>query len=98
MIFTIEKTLKDSGDKISDEIKTPLEAKIKEAKEKIETADTEELKTTREELEKLSHKMAEEVYKTAQANGGAEANPADNAAKNDDDVVDAEFDDDQPSA
>lgn len=96
MIFTIEKTLKDSGDKLDAALRTDLEASLKKAKDGLETADTEELNALKEELEKHSHKIAEELYKTTQQPGadGQQASPDAAEPKADEpDVVDAEFED-----
>ncbi len=106
MIFTLEKTMKDTGDKVPADLKTTLDDSIKKAKEKLDLAETEELKTLREELEKHSHKLAEIVYQQANAQKpGGQAGPdqGTNGAgasekKDDPNVVDAEFEDDQPSA
>ncbi|MGE0616361.1 MAG: molecular chaperone DnaK [Bacteriovoracia bacterium] len=71
LIYTIEKTIKDNGDKISAEDKTQIEAALVEAKKHLESKDVEELKKATEELSKASNKMAEQIYKTAGANGAA---------------------------
>ncbi len=101
MIYNIEKMLRENGDKISADSKTPVEEAVKAAKAKLDSQDAAVLKSTLEELTKASHKMAEELYKqgAAQPNpaeaGAAEGapgerKPADGSDKPDD-VVDAEF-------
>jgi molecular chaperone DnaK len=104
MIYNIEKMLKDNGDKLSAELKTPVEEAIKTAKTKLDSQDAATLKSALEELTKASHKMAEELYKQGAAQAGAEAGPApgdaapggegasaDKKKDGPDDVVDAEF-------
>jgi molecular chaperone DnaK len=101
MIYNIEKMLKDNGDKLAAELKTPVEEAIKTAKTKLDSQDAAVLKSALEELTKASHKMAEELYKQGasqpnpEAAGGA-APEGGEAPKGDkkgggDDVVDAEF-------
>ncbi len=71
LIYSLEKTMKDSGDKIAAETKTALTAAIDEAKKALESNDAEVLEKATEKLTAESNKMAEELYKTAQATGGA---------------------------
>lgn len=104
MIFTIEKSLKDNGDKIESGMKKELEEAVATAKSKLNSTDLSELKAAREELEKKSHKMAEAMYKQAQsqqASGGgasSSAGAAEGPGKKDPNVVDAEFEEDSPNA
>lgn len=74
LIYSLEKTMKDSGDKIAAETKTALTAAIEEAKKSLDSTDAEVLEKATEKLTAESNKMAEELYKTAQA-AGATAGP-----------------------
>ncbi len=67
LIYTTEKSLKDFGEKISKDEKEKIEKKSAELKEALKGKDTNKIKTTMEELMKASHKLAEEIYKQAQA-------------------------------
>ena len=102
LIYSLEKTLKENDEKISAEAKEPVEAAIKEAKEKLDSEDPDTLRTAHETLTQASHKMAEELYKVGQAEAAAEGGAAEAGAAGsgegetkkddgDDDVVDAEF-------
>jgi molecular chaperone DnaK len=94
MVFGLEKTIKDNPDKVEEAVKTEIEASIKEAKEKLDTAELEELVSLREGLEKHSHKIAEALYKNAEAEGqagGAQPGAESTQAKEDPEIVDAEF-------
>ena len=101
LIFGCEKMIKDAGDKITDDQKKELEAAIADAKTKLESEDVEELKAAHEKLQTASHSVAQAMYAQGQpgpeaagaANGaGPEAHTgAEQAAKDDDDVVDADF-------
>ena len=66
-IYQLEKTLKDSGDKISADLKTKFEAAIAEAKKDLESNDAARMKAS---LENLS-KIGAELYQQAQAAGAA---------------------------
>ena len=104
LVFTTEKTLKDNADKITGDVKAELEVALGKAKTALASDDVEVLKTARTELETAAHKIAELMYKAA---GGASAGgPGDAAAgagaagksgKSGDDVVDAEYEEGNPS-
>ena len=76
MIFTVEKSIKDLGDKISEEDKAKLEAEIKTAKDELATNDKEKMDTAFDNLSKVSQEVFAKVYQQAQANG---ENPGSNA-------------------
>lgn len=96
LVYSIEKTLKDSADKVEPADKMAAEEKIAEAKKALEADDTDKMKTITEELEKISHSIAEAIYKKmadAPADGASETGegqPAEDASK-DENVVEAEY-------
>ncbi len=69
MIFTVEKSIKDLGDKITEEDKAKLEAEIKTAKDDLVTNDKEKMDTAFDNLSKVSQEVFAKVYQQAQANG-----------------------------
>ena len=71
MIFQTEKTLKESGDKISDEDKGKVQSALDDLKEKAKSDDIDAIKKSMEALTQASHKMAEEIYKQQAAAGGS---------------------------
>ena len=95
MIFETEKQLKEYGDKISADKKTPLESALEELKKAKESEDLAQIDAAMEKMNEAWKNASEEMYKAAQdaqgAEGaaGAEAN-ADNAEAADD-VTDVEF-------
>ncbi len=104
MVYATEKSLKEHGDKISQDERLKIEQAINETKEAIKGGDIAKIKEAKEKLSTASHKLAEEVYKAAQqqqqanAQGAAGANAGQaqqEAPKNDDNVVDAEVVDDK---
>jgi len=106
LVYATEKSLKEHGDKISQDERLKIEQAINDTKEAIKTNDLAKIKDAKEKLSTASHKLAEEVYKAAQqqqANAQAGAQGAagnagqaqQEAPKNDDNVVDAEVVDDK---
>ena len=81
LVYTTEKSLTDYGDKLNDDERAKVESALAEVKSYLEAheadaLDTEELKTKTEALRQAAYKLAEEMYKNAQANasdGGAGA-------------------------
>jgi len=71
MLYTTEKSLKDIGDKISEDEKKKVEAEMETLREALKGDDVEAIKNAREALMQASHKIAEEVYKQAQAQQAA---------------------------
>ncbi len=69
MIFTVEKSIKDLGEKVSAEDKAKLEEEIKTAKDELNTNDKEKMDTAFENLSKASQEVFAKIYQQAQANG-----------------------------
>ena len=82
MIFGIEKVLKESGDKISEEDKTKLNTEMEAAREVYKNSDDiEKLKAALENLTKVSNDIFTKLYQGANPNGGAQGGAgADGAA------------------
>jgi len=66
LVYSVSKTLKEHGEKISADERREIEEKMSALKKSIETKDTEAMKRGMEELEKASHKLAEILYRQAQ--------------------------------
>jgi molecular chaperone DnaK len=101
MVYQIEKMLKESGDKISGSDRGEIENALADAKKALESNDKAQMEKARETLTQASHKLAEEMYKSAQATPGAQAGPGPSAGdgqasngagqKKDEGVIDAEY-------
>jgi molecular chaperone DnaK len=98
LVYNVEKMLKEHGDKISGDEKSMVESALADAKKAIEGSDPGIMNSARERLTQASHKLAEAMYKSAQAPQGApggEAQPGANAGagekKKDEGVIDAEY-------
>ena len=98
MVYQVEKTLKEHGDKISGDEKGQVETAIADARKALEGTDAAAMNTARENLTQASHKLAEVMYKSAQTPEGAagagpqaEAQPNGASEKKDEGVIDAEY-------
>ena len=103
LVYQTEKALKEYGDKVTPEIRGNVESALNNLKEAKTSDDGDRIKKAIENLNSVSHKLAEEMYKGAGA-GGATASAAPGSApgpdagaatgekkKKDDDVIDAEY-------
>ncbi|WP_215781354.1 MULTISPECIES: molecular chaperone DnaK [unclassified Paludibacterium] len=90
LVHSVKKSLVDFGDKVSAEEKSAIEAAIKEAEEVLKGEDKEAIDAKVEALMKVSHKLAEQMY-AAQAGEGEQPSAAAAGAKDEGNVVDAEF-------
>ncbi|MBI3420474.1 MAG: molecular chaperone DnaK [Candidatus Sungbacteria bacterium] len=63
LVYTAEKSIRENADKISAELKTSLEEKIKQLKEAIPGEDETRIKTASEELSRTLSQIGEAMYK-----------------------------------
>jgi len=102
LVYSIEKMLREHGDKISGAERGDVENAVADAKKALESNDKEQMNKARERLTAASHKLAEQMYRAAQPQGGAGAAPqpgpgagpqpgGDGQAKKEGDVIDAEY-------
>jgi molecular chaperone DnaK len=101
LVYSVEKNVKEFGDKVDAAEKTKIEEAITKTKKALEGDDIEAIKKAQDELMTVSHKLAEAMYaKTAggqrgpEAGGGAQQHSGDQqqeSGKKNDDVVDADF-------
>ncbi|HZA72592.1 MAG TPA: molecular chaperone DnaK [Propionibacteriaceae bacterium] len=111
LVFRTEKLISENADKITDDVKTPVEEAIAEVKTALEGTDDDAVKAAVEKLNTTSAALGQAMYAAAQASQSAPSeagSPSDQADTNgsseatgsaDDDVVDAEIvDEDQTSS
>ena len=81
LIAQSEKTLKDAGDKVKDEVKQPVQEKIDELKKVLadKEASTEDIKEKYDALSEEIQKVGAEMYQAAQAAETAAASDAEGA-------------------
>jgi molecular chaperone DnaK len=95
-VHTTEKALAEHGDKIGADDKSAIEAALADLKSSLDSDDAEAISTKTQTLLQASMKLGEAMYKAQTGEAAAEGE----AAKPDDGVVDAEFEevDDQKQA
>lgn len=86
----VERTLKDLGDKVSENEKSELEAMVKDLKEKAAGSDIEAIKTASEALTNKFSEISTKLYQEAAAQQQAQQGAAQGQA-NDDNVVDTDY-------
>ncbi|OGW44865.1 MAG: molecular chaperone DnaK [Nitrospirae bacterium RBG_16_43_11] len=100
MVYSVDKSLKEFGDKVSEDEKSSIQAAIESTRKALESDNVESIRNAIQELSTVSHKLAEEMYKKAAAQpggaagGGSEAGAGPEAgaeSKPKEDVVDADF-------
>ncbi len=99
LIYSVEKTLKEHGDKLSEAEKKEIEDALQRCRNAKDTSDKpEEIKTAIESLSTASHKLAEHMYKetaSQQSAGSSDSRQQEQGGKpaGEEDVIDAEFED-----
>ena len=107
LIYQSEKSLKENGDKVSEEEKKKIEDAIAEAKTKLDSDSVDEMNQAVEKISQASHGLAQKMYEEAakqqqasagdgqqtQHEAGADANATTEESANPkgEDVVDADF-------
>jgi molecular chaperone DnaK len=99
VIYQLEKTVRDTGDKIPADVKSKIEAGVADAKKELESNDAARMRAASENLSKLGGEIYAHAQQAAQAAGAATGAAPGEAAKSDAkkqeggkaDVVDADF-------
>jgi len=103
LAYSVEKTLRESGSKLSAETKSKAEAALNDLKEVMKGDDVADIRRKMDELQSASHALAQELYRQTSDQGSGEAAgtkaEAGSSSRNEsDNVVDADYkvvDDDQ---
>lgn len=90
LVFATDKTLKDLGDKVSEEDKKKAEEARDALKQAIEKNDLDEIRAKKDALQEVVQQLSVKLYEQAAQEAGANQEGAGAGAK-DDNVVDAEF-------
>ncbi|MCC7493942.1 MAG: molecular chaperone DnaK [Fimbriimonadaceae bacterium] len=94
LVLSLERLLRDNGEKVTESEQAPVTAAIDKAKEllKNEAATVDEYTAAKNELQQASYAIAERLYKQDEAAGeGMPGAAAGGAPGGDDDVIEAEF-------
>jgi molecular chaperone DnaK len=78
LVYQTEKSLREYGEKVSGDIRGQIESALNNLRDALKGDDAESIKRTMENLNQVSHKLAEEMYRSAAgAAGAAGAGPSD---------------------
>ncbi len=91
LVYSTEKSLKDLGDKVTDEEKKPIEEQMEKVKEALKGENVETIKQETEELTKRFYSIAEKLYKDAAPQEGQQAEAQSGADNADGNVYDADY-------
>jgi molecular chaperone DnaK len=92
LCYSVEKTVRELGDKINEAEKTRIEDKVRALRQVLGGEDADAIQTAFNELESESHQLAEQLYKGASGETEeGEKVGAGVGAQGGDDVIDAEF-------
>ena len=92
MLHSTEKSLKDLGDKVSDEDRQQIESASEALREALKGDDKDDIEAKTQALAEASGKLAEHAYAQSEGGGGESAAAgSEQTAQGGDDVVDAEF-------
>ncbi|MFE6650293.1 molecular chaperone DnaK [Nocardioides sp. NPDC057772] len=93
LVYTTEKFIADSGDKVPDDVKTEVQADLDALKKVLEDteADKDAIQTAITKLGESSQKMGAAMYAAAEAEQSAAGGATGATGEADDDVVDAEI-------
>ena len=97
MLYQSEKALKDMGDKLSEEEKTPVNVALEALRESLKGQDVEDIKAKTEELAKAFYAISEKLYAQVNPDGNASAQAEEEPeAPASGSVVDADFEEVDP--
>lgn len=96
LAYTMEKLLRESGDKIPEAERSEVEREIENVKQAIQSKDVQKVQEAKTKLEQTSHKISQVLYQQqgAQAGPGPEYQQSEQAntqSNAEEDVVDAEY-------
>ncbi|MDW3180578.1 MULTISPECIES: molecular chaperone DnaK [unclassified Roseobacter] len=93
LIHSTEKSMEEHADKVDPTTIEAIELAIAALKDELETENAEKIKSGIQNVTEAAMKLGEAIYKAAQEEGEDVAEAADAPRGDDDDIVDAEFED-----
>jgi molecular chaperone DnaK len=99
LAYSIDKLIKDNADKLPDDVKTEVQADVDELQAALKGDDEAAVKTAFDKLNTSQQKLGEAIYSAQNSEEQAEGTDesTDSAASDDEDIVDAEVVEDEPS-
>ncbi|WP_299608483.1 molecular chaperone DnaK [uncultured Tateyamaria sp.] len=93
LIHSTEKSLEEHADKVDPTTVEAIELAIAALKDELESENADKIKSGIQNVTEAAMKLGEAIYKAAQDDGDEEPQAADEPRGDDDDIVDAEFED-----
>ncbi|MEM8576535.1 MAG: molecular chaperone DnaK [Pseudomonadota bacterium] len=93
LIHSTEKSMEEHADKVDPSTIEAIELAIAALKDELETDNADKIKSGIQNVTEAAMKLGEAIYKASQAEAEAEPEAADSPRADDDDIVDAEFED-----
>ncbi len=75
LVYTVDKTLKEFGEKVSEEEAKPIREKQEELKEALATDNYDDIKAKKDELMEMLQQLSSKIYQQAGGQPGAEFDP-----------------------
>jgi molecular chaperone DnaK len=91
LIYTVEKTIKELADKVSEADKGQAKSLVEQLKQAMEGDDINRIRTLTEQLQQASYAFSQQLYQTQAAQGTGDGQTSGQTAPEDDDVVEGEF-------
>lgn len=96
LIYSVEKTLRELGDKVPESLRKEVEEKIAELRKVMEGDDLNAIRRASDELTQASYRLAEMLYREKTAGGGSSYHSSqeqkeERKKKGGDEVIDADF-------
>ncbi len=93
LIYATEKAIRDYGDKVTQADRADIESHINLLKEAVKAKIPDRIRKEMDELSKVSHKLAEEIYRhvSERKNGGFKSSASKEQNPKADDFIDAEY-------
>ncbi len=97
LVLSVERLLKENGDKLAEDEREPVAKAVERAKEVLgnESATVEQYTTAKDELQQASYAVAAKLYQSQPGADGQPAEGAGAAPADGDEVIEAEFTDDK---
>jgi len=91
LIYSVDKTIKELGDKVDAGEKEKADAAKEELKKAVESDDVDTIKAATEKLTEIVQQLSVKLYEQAQAQAGADADAGQAGGSKKDNVVDADY-------
>jgi molecular chaperone DnaK len=95
LIYTVEKTLKEVGDRVPSSSRSEIENSLKEAKDALASEDISKIKKAYDDLSAKSHSLAQVIYQPSQSAQAAAGSPGGESKVVDGEVVEEKKEDEK---